>query len=346
MSERSSQRWVQAFATLALVERSSPALPTTRRMRRVVTDGSVAHLLDGVDDPTPTGGTQRRLRAPLSADTVRIGKFDHGRQVRLRGFYDAAGLTVRVQAGRRDGSTSHGVARSVTAARVVGAHRPDLVPRMVDDGTMLGGRTAFLAEETVTGRPPRNAPEVIAALSSVATDLGAVQQAVGIDALPLSTAAHPQLLERWRAVVADRQVTPALGAAVDRLIARDALLEVSFTHGDLVSSNVLRSPGRVVLIDWEYAGTQPIAFDLAKMHINAGSPGPAVEALDGALGRRVGHRRGHYSLTEQLALAHAVVLSRHQARSVRARRAGRVDALERQTRKRALALRELLALTD
>src|SRR5690606_7135213 len=125
---------------------------------------------------------------------------------------------------------------------------PGLAPRMVDDGTVLGGRTAYLAEETVTGRPPRSTAEVVAALSVVATELGAVQRAVGIDARPLSAAAHPQLLDRWRTVVAEGHVTPHLGAAVDRLISRDALLEVSFTHGDLVSSNVLRSEGRIVLI--------------------------------------------------------------------------------------------------
>ncbi|MEE6288979.1 phosphotransferase [Georgenia sp. MJ173] len=349
MYERPGRRWAQALATLALVERRSTALTTAARWRQVVTAGPDAYLLPGAEalppSLAPSGSpTRRPLRAPVSADLVQLGKFDRGRQVRMRAFYGAAGISVRVQAASRDAAVRHGVARSVTAAQVVAAHRPDLMPRMVDHGTVLRGRTAYLTEETVTGRMPQDPAEVAVAMTGVARELGAVQRAVGITARPLGAVAHPRFAERWRAVVAGGHLSPALGAEVERLIARDARLEVSFTHGDLVSSNVFLDDDRIVLIDWEYAGEQPIAFDLAKMHINAGPAGPATDALDGALEQTVGHDRGHYTLVEQLALAHAVVLSRLEARLVRARQAGRLGPLERQTRKRALALRELLAM--
>ena len=349
VDERPGRRWTQALATLALVERRSPALPRTARWRPVLTAGASAYL--GTDHSelsaslAPRGtATRRRLLAPVSADVVQIGKFDRGRQVRLRGFYGDAGLCVRVQAATRDTSIPHGVERSATAARVVGEHRPGLMPRMLDHGTVLHGRTAYLAEETVTGRVPRGPREVLAAMSVVAEELGVVQHGVGITARPLSAVVHPQFPDRWRAVVDDGHVTADLGAEVERLIDRDDLLEVSFTHGDLVSSNVLCTEGGVVLIDWEYAGEQPIAFDLAKMHINAGPPAPALDVLDRALGHGIGHHGGHYRLVEQLALAHALVLSRLEARLARARQAGRVGPLERQTRKRALALRTLMTL--
>lgn len=347
MWRRTAGRWRRALAALAVVERRSPVLPSSRRWRDLETVGAVASgvpphpgLPAGV---VPVAGATTVVSAPVRADAVVIGKFDRGRQVRLRAFYADDGMVARVQAGSRHGR-EHGVSRSVRAAEIVGRHRPGLMPALLDHGTVFGGRTAYLVERTVTGRPPGSRASVAEAMAEVAAELGAVQRAVGITPTPLSGVVPAAFRARWRAVVEDGHVPAAVAAEVDRLIARDALLEVSFTHGDLVSSNVLRVEGRVVLIDWEYAGSRPVAFDLAKMHINAGPARPATDRLDAALKGRVGHDTGHYTLREQLALAHVVVLSRLEARMLRAREAQRLEPLRHQTRRRAAAVEELLAL--
>ncbi|PYF99371.1 Phosphotransferase enzyme family protein [Georgenia satyanarayanai] len=350
MWRKTTGRWRRALGALAVVERRSPVLPAAVRWRRLEASGPVAHgvpphpALPGGVVPTDPGAPSVPVTAPVAADAVLIGKFDRGRQVRMRSFYAEEGLCARIQAGSRHPEREHGVSRSVRAAQLVAAHRPGLAPAMRDHGTLFSGRTAYLVEEVVEGRTPRTPTEIAAAMEVVAEELSVLQRAVGVTSKPLSAVVNPAFPERWRGVVTDGHVPPKLAARLDRLIARDELLEVSFTHGDLVSSNVLRVGDRVVLIDWEYAGTRPVAFDLAKMHVNAGPAGQALDRLDGALGGLVGHTSGHYSLAEQLALAHVVVLSRLEARMQRAREADRLEPLRRQTHKRVKAVRELLAL--
>ncbi|MBD8063068.1 phosphotransferase [Oceanitalea stevensii] len=352
MWRKTTGRWRRALGALAVVERRSPALPVAVRWRRLEATGAVAHgvpphpgLPAGVV-PAAAEAEAVPVTAPVAADAVLIGKFDRGRQVRMRSFYAEEALCARIQAGSRHPEREHGVSRSVRAAQLVAAHRPGLAPAMRDHGTLFSGRTAYLVEEVVEGRTPRTPAEVAATMTVVAAELMVLQEAVGVTSRPLSAVVNPAFHERWRGVVEDGHVPPKLAARVDRLIARDELLEVSFTHGDLVSSNVLRVGDRVVLIDWEYAGTRPVAFDLAKMHVNAGPAGPALERLDDALDGTVGHASGHYSLAEQLTLAHVVVLSRLEARMQRAREADRLEPLRRQTYKRVKAVRELLALQD
>lgn len=349
MWRRSAGRWRRALPALAVVEHRSGMLPATLRWRPFETAGSAAYRLpprsglpDGVIPSKPSETSP--LTAPVAADAVIIGKFDRGRQARMRAFYAAEGLCARVQAGSPRGEREHGVSRSVRASQVVSPHRPGLIPTMVDHGTVLGGRTAYLVERTVHGHNPADPAQIAEAMATVATELGVVQDAVGITEARLSGVVSPRFNERWRGLLEDDQVPSDLAATVDELIARDAFLEVSFTHGDLVTSNVLRTDEGIVLIDWEYAGFSPIAFDLAKMHVNSGPAGPGVDLLADALGGRVGHRRGHYTLVEQLALAHVVVLSRLEVRTRRAMAAQRTEPLQRQTRKRVAALGALLAL--
>lgn len=349
MWRRTTGRWRRAMSALALVEGRSPALPASLQWRRfTATDaaawGEPPHPLlprgvlpADVEDPVT-------VTAPVSADAVLLGKFDRGRQVRLRAFYAEPGLSLRLQAGSRHPGRPHGVSRSVRAAQVVGEHRPELMPTMVDHGTLFRGRTAYLVEETVHGRSPRSPEEVFRAMAVVARELAAVQRAVGVSPRRLSKVVPEAFRERWRQAVADGHVPPKMAARVDRIIDRDELLEVSFTHGDLVSSNVLWVEDRVVLIDWEYADVRPIAFDLAKIHVNAGPAGPAVAVLEDALDGLVGRGEGHYSLVEQLLLAHVVVLSRLEARMERARAAQRLEPLRQQTHKRVRSMRALFAL--
>lgn len=342
------------MAALAVVEHRSSALPAALRWRSFEVSGATAYqpaarqpaagteLPTGIIPSDPPATTP--VTAPVRADAVVIGKYDHGRQARMRGFYGEEQVSVRVQAGSREPGRSHGVSRSVRAAELVAAHCPGLAPALRDHGSVFGGRTAYLVEQIVDGAVPVGKDGVLAALTAVARDLGSVQRAVGLEPRRLSSVLPADFPEHWQAVVEDGLVPPDSAAAVDRLVARDDNLDVSFTHGDLVATNILRVPGGVILVDWEFAGFAPVAFDLAKLHINAGPPGPAVDLLDRTLKGAVGHRRGHYTLAEQLLLGHVEVISRLERRMSKARRTRRVPQLQRQTRRRVRALGELLAL--
>lgn len=106
---------------------------------------------------------------------------------------------------------------------------------------------------------------------------------------------------------ATRSQIPALAepldTAVRRLLSRDALLEVSFGPGDLVGSNILVGGDGLVLIDWEFGGERPIAFDLAKVHLHCADSVTTQAALERGLHHSVGGRLDHYSFAEQLALS-------------------------------------------
>src|SRR5699024_12667282 len=91
--------------------------------------------------------------------------------------------------------------------------------------------------------------------------------------------------------------------AVQNLIERNALLEVSLNHGDLVGSNILVSNEGFVLVDWEFAEHKPIAFDMAKIIINVDDIDSSIAKMHAGLGGVVGQESGHYSLREQIALA-------------------------------------------
>ncbi len=342
------------MAALAVVEHRSSALPAALRWRSFEVSGATAYqpaarqpaagteLPTGIIPSDPPATTP--VTAPVRADAVVIGTDDHGRQARMRGFYGEEQVSVRVQAGSRDPGRSHGVSRSVRAAELVAAHCPGLAPALRDHGSVCGGRTAYLVEQIVDGAVPVGTDGVLAALTAVARDLGSVQRAVGIEPRRLSSVLPVGFTERWRAVVEDGHVPEDLAAAVDRLLARDDYVDVSFTHGDLVATNIRRFPGGVILVDWEFAGFAPVAFDLAKLHINAGPPGPALDLLDRTLKGAVGHRRGHYTLAEQILLGHVEMISRLELRMSKTRRTHRVAQLERQTRHWVGALDELLAL--
>lgn len=336
------RRWLRALLVVASVERRSRGLPRTWRPRTRRVSGPTAYapaVLDHLPpalrpaDPSSTS----RILAPVAADVVRIGKFDVHRQVRARAFYLDSARSVRVQGGK-------GVPRSVAAHELVDRYARGLAPQLLDHGSFPRGKTHYLVEETVEGTRPRGKAEVASTLSEVAARMSAVHAGVGITPQPLSRAASVHLPSLWQQVVRQELIGSQVGAAVERLIARDDLLEISLGHGDVVNSNVLRQGEQVVLIDWEYAGRMPIAFDLAKLHLNAGPAETATPLLDAALGGSVGHTTGHYSLLEQLALAHAQVISRYPARRKRAAVAGRLDYLHRQLERHERTVARLLGV--
>jgi len=278
--------------------------------------------------------------APVRADLVVIAKFDVDESVKLRGFYADAGRTVRVQVGREDGR--HGVSRTLEAYRQVSQHVPDLMPRIDDHGDAPFSEGVYLVEELVTGSHPVSRDEIQALAEPLAASLLRLHRGIGVSSRALSTVVNRRMPERWRTFAREASVDGMVDAAVRRLIARDELVEISLVHGDLVASNIMIDDGRIVLVDWEYAGEHPIAFDLAKVHLNSRDPDVAQAALERGLQRSVGHRAGHYSFAEQLALAHVQMLSWHRARAARAARAGRSAVLEVHAQQRLQAIARLL----
>lgn len=347
MSNLSRRRWARRLLSVAGVEHRSPILASAFRPASLRVAGSMVWRRDQEESLLPAALRPNRderarpMWAPVKADLVAAGRFDVDGYVKLRSFYIDSGLSVRVQAGRRE--KQHGVSRTLEAYRRVVPHIPAIMPRIDDHGSappFRGG--VYLVEELVMGSHPVSRDEIQELAEPLAGLLHRLHRGVGVASHPLSATVHRKMPERWSAFVREFGVDGALDAAVRRLIERDELVEISLAHGDLVASNIMVNGGRIVLIDWEHAGEKPIAFDLAKIHLNSRDPVIAQANLERGLEHSVGHRSGHYSFAEQLALAHVQMLSQHQTRATRAAKAGRSGALAAQTRARLKAITRLL----
>lgn len=341
MAEITRRRWLRAVRRVWAIERSSSALSARRTPRQMACD-------DRHGWATPAGHKAIRRRSTASvdeydfraptwctADGVLIGKFDVAREVRLRAFYVDPGLTAKFQSGGK----KNGVTRSVDGFLTLARHEPTLMPEIIDHGRVRYG--AYLVERTVTGRPARTS-EFAGWAERITRRLFAAQSAHGVGSTALGEVLHPEFLARWDTVAEMIEMPTAIRDRVIALVRRGARLETSMTHGDLVASNVMVTRDDFRLIDWEYAGAGPIAFDLAKLEINAEDPPTAlagiVSALDGAVGGAV----DHYSLEEQIALGHARFLTWHPGRAQRAAAAGREKFLARNTDARVEAIEQLL----
>src|SRR5690625_1263189 len=141
MWRRTAGRWRRAMSALAVVEHRSTALPSVLRWRQFTVSGSAAYQPAALTaSPAPTGtGLPAKiapaeppaatpLTAPVAADAVVIGKFDRGRQARMRAFYSAEGLCARRSEERRVGkerraggrSGRHGGGKGAEAGRARG----------------------------------------------------------------------------------------------------------------------------------------------------------------------------------------------------------------------------------
>lgn len=349
-------RWRAALRALGAVEDASQ-LDRPWRWATYSAHGDVA-VRRGTDVPSLPRALRvpaaeaiehgRTIRGRCGADLLRLGKFDVDAEVRLRAFYVGRGeetSCLRLQ-GHVDPKTP-GVMRAVRARRQVAEHAPTLAPTLLEHRIIEESDLGYLRETVVRGRPPKNRGEVEALCLPVASRLQELHRGVGIEARPLSVAASDDLAEGWRAFGTADEVPDRLRRCVEDLIAADRDVEVSLCHGDLVASNILvfgAAPpeGNFALVDWEHARKAPIAFDLAKLHLNAREPAHASDLLRYALGGTVGVAAGSYRLEEQLALAQVQMLSWHRHRVARARAAGRLERLQEDTRRRVELLESLL----
>lgn len=339
MTNRSN--WQRVFRRVAAVEWRSASLPAARFLRTFQVSGragwSDRQGHDMVARPPSTSGDPLRMSAPVHASAVLVGKFDAASGFRLRSFYPHHGVSLRLQSrGRRNG-----IQRSVAAYHAVSPHDDQLMPRLVDHHDRRPARN-YLVEEIVEGvqASSRHIPDIA---HEVARRLHRVQQGLGTEHRSLSSLTHQLLAERWAGFVNDHEVEPAVNQHVLRLIERDDLLEVGFGHGDLVASNIALRSQDIVLLDWEYAGAHPIAFDLGKLHVSTPRPEVTLDQLNQGLECSLGHGRGHYSFAEQVALGHIQFLSWYEVRRQRATASQRLEQLAKGTRRRLALVEQLLA---
>ena len=281
-----------------------------------------------------------RVWSRTQARVVRLGKFDVDEVARLRAFYPDQGLVLRLQGAN---AAEAGVDRELTARRLVGDHVPDLAPRLAGHGRFGQAPTvAYLFEELLDARQLGHPVTIGQRLGELTARLAELYRGVGISSTPIQQVISEHLPARWTKACKEFDVDPAIDRAVRALFDRDACLETSLGHGDLVGTNILTAGDRLVLVDWEHAQTMPIAFDLAKPLQQAADPVAALEALRDGLAGAVPGGRDSYALEEQLALAYVRTLSGGARRRERAAAAGRLDALERESRRRLELLAVLL----
>lgn len=337
------KRWRQALSRVARVERRAPTLEQYESQHRWHIHGRTAVGENALSMTIPKAIRPRRptthvLGGKAAADVITIGKFDVDREVRLRAFYLEPGLSLRLQSG----GTRNGIDRSLAAYAEVRKHAPDLMPTIVENGRL--GRARYLLEDSIFGWHPRDGKTLQTVAYDVAASLRPLHQGVGVWERPLSEVVSAKFKQRWRYAVTHIGIESDLDQAVRRLIARDGLVDISMGHGDLVGTNIVKLDDAVVLIDWEYAGLMPIAFDFAKIQIYCPDPRVALEEIERGLGGEVGTARGHYSLSEQIALAHARYLSWIGHTRRRAQAAGRMRQFDDNVALRTEAIKNLLSV--
>lgn len=336
------ERWTTALRRVAEIERRSAVLPK-RRFRRKFTYSkrSAWATPAGLDalplDQRPELAGIGSIRGRSRADALLIGKFDVDTEVRLRSFYSDNGLCVRYQTGGQ----RNGVTRTVKAHGMVHPHAPGLMPHVFEHGTILNGQGAYLVETIVEGQPATRA-QLQGLITPLTAQLHRVHNGVGITGKSLTNVVGTGYSWRWKKFRQAVKVNPHVDRAVRGLIDRDARLEVSLAHGDLVGSNILVAEDSFYLVDWEFADLKPIAFDMAKILINVDDIEATIPQIQAGLGNEIGQQSGYYTFREQVALAIVLTLSWYPNHATKAKVARRMDALKRQTTKRLNAIEQLL----
>lgn len=306
------QRWDTALSRIAEVERKSRKLRSRLRSRTFTYSKRSAWATEAGFDVLPIDQQHElpghgETRARVRAESVLIGKFDVEEEVRLRSFYPDKGLSVRYQTGGK----RNGITRTVDAHEKVHPYAPELMPTVYDHGTIRKGVGAYLVEDTVVGKTATRS-QLESLIVPLAQRLRKVHLGVGIKDQHLSKIVGGSYRVRWSNFAKDQNIDPTINDAVQRLIDRNDLLEVSLTHGDLVNSNILVNESDFVLVDWEFAEMKPIAFDMSKMIINVTDLDQVVQDMHTGLGGGVGSREGHYTFREQIALSIVLTLSWHR----------------------------------
>lgn len=320
-----------------------------RTAHRSGSDGvALADLADRHARKAATAPAAGRLVAASRSSVVVTGKFHTDGQLKARAYLADGDrpLTVKVwrsRPGERDLGLRERTVRAAVAE--IGDYRS---PPVLASGHRDG--VDFLLEQVVYGRHPEPGAERVAAAVELLPALAEAYVRHGLRPRRLSRIVHRDLRTRVAATLAAAPWDPRWGdrelitGRLDRLIAQNRTLPCSLGHGDLVSSNIIRTPsGSHVLIDWEFARVMPVAFDLGKLLSASGDPHVVLDGVEPALRRFDSRGRLRYRWPEQLALGVAQLLSWHPGRQARAEAAGLGGSYERELRQRLRWLAALLA---
>ena len=341
----------RALRQLAEVEDREPVLRTASSPRLfLVRDRAVVVAgLDPASSHLVPAPLRRSLRAgaagvtqvsgSVAADVVTLAKFDLGEQTKLRAHYVATGLTVAAQPPVRHGTD--GTQNAVRAHEVVARHAPGLAPRMLAHGQLVGG-VRYVVEEWVDGAPVMTREGLCEVAPDVLRGLARLHDGYGVTHLAAGTVRGEVFAQRWARTVDTGVVPPVLAERLARVLEDDRMVRVSWTHGDLVASNVLRTPdGRVVLIDWEHSREDLLMKDAAKLHLFSAEPGRTLgQALDLLAGDEP-----ETAVAGELALAHAQLLSRYADRRATLVGHAREAIYEQQVRRQVQLLAAALERT-
>lgn len=351
-AERRADRIAAALDIVRRIEEVEPTLPATAQARtflnvdRVVQRQDLTPVLDQmVPAPLqgpwePDGVGVRRLSAPMAADVVVLAKFDLGEQAKLRAGYGQSRRSLAVQPVRPNGTC--GITNSVRAHEIVSRYAPHLIPTMLGHGEIDDG-LRYLVEEWVDGQPLVTSQRLAEHAPQLLEGLSLVHEGYGVTSHSVTKAWGSSFDAQWQAV-RDAEIVPGhVGEAVADLIRADRWVRVSWTHGDLVASNVMSTPGGSKIIDWEYAGERPLMTDAAKVHLFAADKEPLLDLLLAEWGQRLAHNG--YSAAEELALVHAKSLTRAPARMAGLAGHTRSGVFASQVARQAGLLADVLART-
>ncbi|NNM56068.1 phosphotransferase [Acidocella sp.] len=184
----------------------------------------------------------------------------------------------------------HGVMRFNEQAAARAAARAGLSPEIyytapgVMVSRLLAGRT--LSPEEI--RAPANLPRVAALIKQCHTGLGPYLQGPILAFWVFHINRSYGAALRGNRSSLDGQLERLLGLN-DMLERRMGLVEVVFSHNDLLAGNIFDDGARLWLLDWDYAGFNSSLFDLANLASNNGF-GPQHDAalLEAYFGRPPG----------------------------------------------------------
>ncbi|WP_374928993.1 phosphotransferase family protein [Kytococcus sedentarius] len=279
--------------------------------------------------------------SPVAADLVVLAKFDVNAGIKLRVAY-GEGLTLAIQPPSPSGLD--GIARAVAAHQAVARHAPGFMPALLGHGHLASGMP-YLVESWLEGEPLVTGRRLADATPEILQHLAAVHRGLGVDGVPLAT--HwEHLLGRWEETVATGIVPDRLRTWIDSLLRREGRLRRSWVHGDLVASNAMSTPKGVALIDWEHSQVAPLMNDAAKLHLFSPDPERTLqEALHGFSDAPSGSGRlsgpGTYSPAEELALAHAQLISRYPRRRAALEGHPRAEIFEQQIQRQVERLEQV-----
>lgn len=350
MRQRQAARAAQALDVVREIESRETSLPSAdepqdflildRVVRRADYDESLQTMLPAPlrGDWDPEQDSVGTVRARVDADLLVLAKFDLSEQVKLRAAYGSARRTVAVQPQRRNGSC--GITNTLRSHEIVGRYAPGLMPELLGHG-QLGDGLRYLLEGWVLGRPLMSSRRMAEKVPYILEGLSQVHEGYGVHTRRASEIWTARFPEQWQAVRDAELVPEQVGAHIAELIAADKRLRMSWSHGDLVASNVIGTDDGVVIIDWEHAGERPVMHDGAKLHQFTADKGPLLDLLLQEWGNEQG--ADGYTTAEELAVLHARFLSRAPTRMAELAGHKRSGVYARQVRRQAELLGDVLA---